>query len=160
MKKKTLIIYIIVTLLILTTFILLTVFDKKESANKKQSLGSINIIYDDDNILTQEELESMEGDEGVPSEEDIPLICNVSDKNNYIIGSDFLPFIAQISYHDKLTSYLLDCGYSGEIDLVVLDSTVFKANQFYYYSFQITDSNEIISCSFDEITLEFEMNIY
>ena len=159
--KKYHYIIIITVVLILCVFLVFITLGKSKMYKDKISLdGEITIIEEIDDMTDEERLEleqNMAGDEAVLTEEIPVLICNITDVNTSIIGNTFLPFIAMTSYHDKVTEYLKSNDYTGVVNLYVIDEYVYKSNNYYHFAFFIEETQETIYCSFDEISLSFNI---
>lgn len=159
LKKGHLIILIIVSLIFCILFILVTFTKKKTDFNATN--GDITIMEDIVEMTEEEKKEikqNMDGDKAVMTEEIPILICNITDVNNSIMGTDYLPFIAMASYHDKITEYLEARGHVGTLNLSVLDEYVYKKDNYYYFAFLVEETQETLFCSFNELNLDFDIS--
>mgnify|MGYP003478635351 CR=1 FL=1 len=161
MKKKYYALIIVVAILLCVFLVFLT-FHKSHKSEKESSnaTGDITIIEDANLMTEQEKLEleqNMVGDEAFITEDTPILMCNVTDENNVIIGSNFLPLIAMASYHNTITEFLVNQGYTGTLNLSVIDNSVYNVNNYYYFAFYIEEENKTLYCSFNELTLAFDI---
>ena len=158
MKKIYYILIIIISILLCVFFAILTFYkNKKEDAS---SPGDITIIEEATEITEEERMEleqNIVGDEAVMTESVPILMCYITDENNTIIGSNYLPLIAMASYHDTITKYLEDKGHTGVLNLSVINDSAYKVNNYYYFSFFIEETQETLFCSFNELTLSFSI---
>lgn len=159
MKKKYYILIIIVALLLCVFFVIMTFQeDKKENTS---SPGDITIIEGANQMTEEERIEleqNMAGDEAVMTEDTPVLMCYITDENNTIIGSNYLPLIAMASYHDTVTKYLEEKGHKGILNLSVIDGSAYKVDNYYYFSFFIKETQETLFCAFNELTLAFSIS--
>lgn len=161
MKKRTILSIIIGAVILLAFFIFITVHSFQKKEKEAYELGNIQIVTENQDMSNNLELEQNKiGDSGITDDTVPILICQITDTNNLLIGSDFLPLVGMLSYYDALTQYLMDYGYSGQINLTVIDDSVYKEDQLYYFSFQTEDDVSTIYCSFNEFNLQFYFSIY
>lgn len=156
MKRN--IIIIVCVILVTTIFIFLKLNSIGIFNLNSNKLGSISNIGDGTGETSEDRM-NKSGDEGILTDETFNLTCIVYDENNCLIGTDFLPTTAMLSYVDKITDYLESNGYTGTLPLYVNTNSTFRNNQYYYFSFTIGDTNKTISCIYNELTLSYDFEI-
>lgn len=158
MKKRYYVLIIVIAILLCVFLIFLTFHESEKEIS--DTTGNITIIEGANPMTEEERLEleqNMAGDEAVITEDAPILMCNVTDTNNIIIGSNYLPLIAMASYHNAITDFLEKQGYTGTLNLSVIDDSVYNVNNYYYFAFRIEEENKTLYCSFNELTLAFDI---